>query len=253
MALRRPSTMLAVVVLVALGSSPSATATPTATIKITAVPIPGFPGTGNILGAGAMIQAEGKITGTEYGGFPPPVIGAKFYAPAGAKLHSQGFATCPLSVLENSGPSKCPKRSSAGPKGSAVGVVSFGGERVPETASVQPFFGPRGDLEFFVDGTSPALIEIVAKGSVVRTSPPFGLEIIGEVPLIETVPEAPDASEEQATIKVGAAYKRGRKTISYITMPKTCPRGGFPVKTEIGFLGGATAETSSKMPCPREQ
>jgi hypothetical protein len=249
--LRRTSACLAVLGLAGVGLSTTAAAAPTFTFKTAAVPIPGFPGTGNILGAGAVIQAEGTISGTEYGGFPPPVIGAKFYAPAGAKLHPQGFATCAPSVIEDRGPGPCPKQSIAGPKGSATGVVSFATERVPETASVQPFFAPGGNLEFFVDGTTPVSIEILAKGHVVSSSPPFGLEVIGEVPLIETVPGALDASLQEATIKVGAAYKHGRKTISYITMPKKCPKGGFPVKTELSFLGGATAEDSYKMPCPR--
>ena len=44
-------------------------------------PIPGFPGTGNIKGAGAAVQAEYTISGTEYGGYPPPVEGINFYLP----------------------------------------------------------------------------------------------------------------------------------------------------------------------------
>ena len=79
-------------------------------------------------------------------------------------------------------------------RASCVGVVSFGGERVHETASVQPFFAPGGNLEFFVDGVTPVSIEILATGHVVSSAPPFGLEVIGEVPLIETVPGALDAS-----------------------------------------------------------
>ncbi len=71
------------------------------------------------------------------------------------------------------------------------------------------------------------------------------------MPLIETVPGALDASFLKGTIRVGAAYKHGRKTISYVTMPKTCPKGGFPVKVEVSFLGGTTAGASYKMPCPK--
>ena len=39
------------------------------------VPISGFPGTGNKLGAGAAVESQLTISGTEYGGFPPPLIG----------------------------------------------------------------------------------------------------------------------------------------------------------------------------------
>jgi hypothetical protein len=238
--------------LAVLGLSATASAAPTITMKAKAVPIPGFPHTGNILGAGAALQTEYTISGTEYGGFPPPLTGVKFYAPAGTTLHPQGFATCAPSVIEQSGPEPCPQKSIAGPKGYATGVVSFGSERVEETASVQPFFAPGANLEFFVDGKTPVSLEILAAGHVASSSPPFGLEFSGVVPLIETVPGALDASLEKGAIRVGAAYKQGKKTISYITVPKKCPKGGFPVKVELSFLGGATAQALYKMPCPRK-
>jgi hypothetical protein len=249
--LRRMSTCLAVLGLAVVGLSATASAAPTLTFQVTALPIPGFPGTGDLLGAGAVIQGKGTVSGTEYGGFPPPITEIKFYAPAGSKVHPQGFATCAPSVIEASGPAPCPKQSIAGPLGVATGVVSFGTERVRETASVQPFFAPGGSLEFFVDGKTPVVLEILGVGHVMDASPPFGLEFLGEVPLIETVPGALDASFEEGAIGVGAAYRQGKKTISYLTLPKRCPRGGFPAKLEASFLGGATAEASDLIPCPR--
>jgi hypothetical protein len=248
------STVLAMLGLAVLGLSVSASASaaPTFTLKVAAVPIPGFPGTGDILGAGTALQIEGRISGTEYGGFPPPLTEIRFFAPAGAKLHPQGFAVCAPSTIEASGPGACPRQSAAGPKGSAGGVVSFGTERVHETVSVQPFFAPSGNLEFYVDGTTPVSIEILGTGHVVSSAPPFGEEFFGEVPLIETVPGALDASAEEGTVRIGGAYKQGKKTISYLTVPKKCPQGGFSVKGELSFLGGATAEAAYKIPCPRK-
>ncbi len=248
----RTSTALAVLGLVALGLSATASAAPTFTYKTEAYPIPGFPHTGDILGAATDFQIEGKISGTEYGGFPPPLIGVKYYGPAGAQQNPQGFATCAPAVIEQSGPGLCPKRSIAGPEGFGVGVVSFGTERVQERASIQPFFAPGGNLEFFLDGKTPVSLEILSMGHVVSSPPPFGPTTIGEVPLIETVPGAPYASAEEGTIRVGAAYRQGKKTISYLTVPKTCPQGGLPTKVQLSFLGGATAEASYKMPCPRK-
>jgi hypothetical protein len=248
--LRRASTCVAVLGLAVLALSTAASAAPTFTFKTKALPIPGFAHTGDILGAGAAIQVEGTISGTEYGGFPPPLTGVKYYAPAGAKLHPQGFASCAPSVLEASGPARCPRTSAAGPKGSFGGVVSFGAERVHETASVQPFFAPGGGLEFFADGVTPVSIEILAMGHVVSSAPPFGLEVVGEVPLIETVPGALDASLQEGVVTVGAAYRQGKRVVPYVTVPKTCPRGGWPVKVELSFLGGAIAEAAYKMPCP---
>jgi hypothetical protein len=250
--MRRISTCLAVLGLAVFGLSATASAAPTITMKAVAVPISGFPHTGNILGAGAALKTEFTISGTEYGGFPPPLIGIKFYGPAGAKLHPQGFSTCAPSVIQEKGPSACSKQSAAGPKGSASGVVSFGTERVAETVSVQPFFSPGGDLSFFVDGTSPVSIEILSTGKVLTSTPPFGPTVEAEVPLIESVPGALDASAKTINVTVGAAYKKGKKTTYYITVPKKCPKGGFPLKAQMSFLGGSTAEATYNAPCPKK-
>jgi hypothetical protein len=254
---RRTSSALAAIGLAALGlavlgHSATASAAPTITLKTKALPIPGVPGTGNLFGAGAAIQVQYTISGTEYGGSPPPITELKYFAPAGAKLHPQGFATCSPGTIEKDGLGPCPKQSLAGPTGWARGFVSFGAERVRETASVQPFFAPGGDLGFYAVGTTPVAIEILSTGHVVDSAPPFGLELIGDVPLIESVPEALDASITEIDVNVGAAYRRGGKTISYVTLPKKCPQGDLPVKSEMTFLGGATALASYKMPCPKE-
>ncbi|HEX7465380.1 MAG TPA: hypothetical protein VF309_01985, partial [Usitatibacter sp.] len=97
-----------------LALTSAASAAPTVTFKAKAVPIPGFPHTGNILGAGAAIESEFTIKGNEYGGFPPPLIGVTVFLPAGVKLHKAGFPNCPQAFIEAKEPEKCPKKSSAG-------------------------------------------------------------------------------------------------------------------------------------------
>jgi hypothetical protein len=252
------SACLAVLGLAVFGLSAGASAAPTITMKARAVPIPGFPHTGNILGAGAALKTEYTISGTEYGGFPAPLIGVKFYGPASAKLHPQGFVTCAPTLIEQRGPGPCPKRSKAGPAGSARGVVSFGTERVEESLSVQPFFAPGGNLEFFALGTTPVSIELLSKGSIVSSSPPFGPTVFASVPLVESVPGALDGSAKEISVTVGAAYRKGKKTVYYITVPKKCPKGGFPLKTVMEFgnvsnphVLGETAEATYKAPCPK--
>ncbi|HTY96743.1 MAG TPA: hypothetical protein VMB91_06860, partial [Solirubrobacteraceae bacterium] len=64
--MRRVSIVFAVCLVAALATVSVAEATPTVKFKAVAVPIKGFPNTGNKLGAGAAIQAEYKISGTEY-------------------------------------------------------------------------------------------------------------------------------------------------------------------------------------------
>jgi hypothetical protein len=237
-----------------------ASAAPTVTFKAKAVPIPGFPHTGNILGAGTAIQAEYKISGTEYGGFPPPLIGVNFQLPKGAKLHPAGFPTCTKATLEQFGPSKCPKGSAAGPIGKVLGIVSFGTERVEEPAELSSFYAPGGGIEFFTDGHSPVSLEILSSGHYINLGGGggFGPKLIAEVPLVSTVPGAPFASVESINVKAGSAIKKGGKTIYYGRVPTKCPKGGFPVKTELTFAENGeiskpvTVTANYKAPCPRK-
>jgi hypothetical protein len=246
--------------LAVLAAPSAALGAPVVTVKAKIVPIPinpssphspTYPNTGNILGAGAALEATLTISGTEYGGFPSPVTKVVVELPAGVKLHTQGFATCPMATLESHEVQNCPKRSVAGPPGEALGVVSFGGTRVSERATIQPFFAPGGGLAFYTEGTSPAELEVLAIGSLTTAPPPFGPKLTVPVPLVETVPGAPYASVLSIKGKVGAAYRHGKKLISYGAVPKRCPKGGFKGKVEITFLSGETVTISPTVPCPK--
>lgn len=243
-----------------LGLPASGAAQPTVTVRAKIVPIPiapsrsngpTYPHTGSILGAGAALEAGLSISGTEYGGYPSPVTRVVVYLPTGTKLHPQGFATCPIVVLERHEVSKCPKKSIAGGKGEVLGVVSFGSSRVEERASLQAFFAPGGRLAFFVEGTSPVSVEVLTLGGFSTASKPFGERFVAPVPLVETVPGAPYASVLSIKGRIGAAYKRGKKLISYGTVPRTCPKGGFPGKVEVSFLSGETVTATVRVPCPK--
>jgi len=247
---------MAAPLMAALGLAMLAGASPAlATPRITSfkldppAPIPGVPGTGR-LGTGAVLAGSSSVSGTEYGGSPEPLTGITLFGPQGMQLHPASFVSCPPATLELSGPAACPKRSIAGPGGSAIGDVTLAGERVPERVSIQLFFAPSNGLQVFIDGSSPVLIEIVAHGHAVPAAPPFGLQFVGEIPPIVTLPGALDASFLEGTIRVGAGYRRGGRIISYVTLPKRCPRGGWTFKEELRFLGGGEASASGKMPCP---
>jgi hypothetical protein len=276
--MRRASTCLALLgSLAVLGLPAAASAAPTFTFKAKAVPIPKpgggtYPHTGNILaskgGKGTALEASFVISGSGYGASPqnpaggiPPLAQVNFFLPAGAKINASGFSTCSESVLKNTGPSGCSKSSVASPVGHVLGEVTFGAERVPEEATLQAFFAPKG-LYFYTQGSSPVSLEILSAGSYVNSGqPPYGLELKSLVPPVATVPGAPLASVKTINIKVGAAIKKGKKLISYGTLPPKCPKGGFPVKAELIFGGqgggerefGIPAETVTqtyKAPCP---
>lgn len=251
---------LALSVLTVLVIPAVASAVPVVKIKGEAVPIPGFPHTGNILGAGAAVHAEVTISGSEYAGAPPPLIGVTAWLPSGVKLHPQGFPTCPVRViLEEAEPKKCPKGSAAGPIGKADGVVTFGSERVPETAEIHSFFIPGDRIGFLTVGHSPVSLEVPTSGQLENLAggEGFGPKLVTPIPLVATVPGAPYASVEAIDITLGAAHHARGKTIYYGRVPKRCPRGGFPVRAQFTFAeDGETSRpevvsVNYRAPCPR--
>jgi hypothetical protein len=244
---------------------------PTLKVKAAAVPIPGFPGTGNFYGKGADVEATAEISGSGYGATPqnpkgsvPPVSAVNVYLPKGVKLHPSGFGTCAEATLKNIGPTGCPKSSVASPIGSVLGEVTFGTERVPENATLQGFFGPSGSILFYAQGSTPVSLEVVSTGRFVRSSGKYSWELKTLVPPVATVPGAPLASVSRIHLKAGAAYKSHGKVIPYGTVPKKgeCPKGGFFGKAEVTFGGtyggerefGIPAKTVTsviRVPCPR--
>jgi len=237
---------------VTLGLAPTARSTPVIdSLKATVVPIPGFPGTGTRLGAAAALKGSVKISGSEYGDAPSPLTRLEITLPAGTRLHPQGFATCSRRTLEVDGPAGCPKSSSAGLGGWALGTVTFGSERVPERATLQEFFAPGGGLEVYVFGHTPALVEVIGEGHVEPPTPSRGPQVVGDVPLIETVPEGFDASFQEGAIEFGAARRESGRVVPYLTLPKRCPAEGWPVKLVMAFLDGGQVTATTKLGCPR--
>jgi hypothetical protein len=83
-------------------------------------------------------------------------------------------------------------------------------------------------------------LEIVSAGQLVHTGGAggFGPEFTGAIPLVVTVPGAPDASVESIDITLGAAIRLHGKPVYYGTVPRSCPRGGFRAKAEFTFAQG---------------
>jgi hypothetical protein len=240
----------------------TAHARPVVTARADVLPIPvaparphsaTYPGTGYKLGAGAALEIEWRISGTEYDGSPSPLTWIKVYTPAGTKVHPQGFPTCPEALLATDGPEACPSGSLAGTPGEGSGVVAFGNTRVPETAIVEPFFRP-GGLYWYARGETPTAFELISKGTVVLNPQPGFAELAtGEVPLVESVAGGPFASIERLKLTVGAAFMKDGKLVSYGTLPNSCPKGGFTGKTELSFLNGETISTTTTLACPKQK
>ncbi len=249
--MRRAAVCLACLAVMATACTSSALAAPVVNATAKIVPIAGFPGTGNILGAGAALQVNATATGTEStGGVVSQLRKVVVYLPKGVKVNSKPFGTCTVSTLENRGPSGCPKSSIASPVGSAGVVDPIANELVTENATLQAFFAPGGGLSFYANAAAPISAQIVVTGHFGTAPAPYGLMFTTEIPLVESVPGAPPVSTTSINLKVGAAIKKRGKTYYYGTVPMTCPHGGFTGKFEATFQTGETVTHTVTVPCP---
>ncbi len=248
-----------------LGAPMAAVAIPTATLSAAAVPIPknllaphsrAWPHTGNIAGAPAELVASFTIQGTEDAGLPSPLRRVAVYLPKGTTIDTHGFAPCHprLSGWSQAGP-PCPSGSFASVPGQETDMVNFAGEGIISTPRAHgAFFPAGGGLGFWTHTTGgPFVSGGFNTGSLMPTAGTYGAKLTENLPL-QTAVGPWDLSTTSLDLTLGAAYMKGGKLHSIVTMPKTCPAGGLPVKAELSFGAGAqptweTVMLTSKETC----
>ncbi len=195
---------------------------------------------------GAVINGVFAFTGNDYFGSPAPVTTVVLVLPPGVTGNRSGFPTCTEAVLAADGVSGCPEGSLAGPRGSARLYVEFGGERIEEQASVQGVFGAGEEIDFYLEGNSPAAIGVVMPGVYVDHEL---LEV--DIPLTTTVPGAPYTSMKYLDLRLGATRKHGRSKVSSVVTPNpnTCTAGEFTWQASAAFFEQPTQHASYESAC----
>jgi hypothetical protein len=215
------------------------------------------------LGAPANLSASATFASSE-GAALSPVTQVTTYGPAGMSVDVRGAGTCTASpaTLESLGPTACPADSRIG-FGRAVGLQELAHERIPGPFTLEFFLAPRQDGHLvaliYVDAVSPASEQLVLVAREVQAPRPYGFGITFEVPIVPTIPGAPLGWVQHAFVTLGSAnvayYKtvRGRRTLFHvkgIVVPRTCPRGGFPVELQVRNADGSAAAAKASIPCP---
>lgn len=220
--------------------------------------------TPNVLGAPTNASGETTIAST-VGGLPSPITGFTLKGPAGMKIDATGTGTCNAVKLEAQGPSACPKDSVAG-SGGGMGALQLGTQIIEEPFTMNLFLGSNKPghivVLLYVEAVSPVSIQLVFTAPVVNNAPPYGMGFHFNIPLIHTLPGASDASVLRAHLTIGAtnvAYfkkvngKRKLVHVKGLILPKTCPKGGFPIESDFNFEDGTTNEVKIKTPCPKKK
>jgi hypothetical protein len=241
--------VLAIAVLALCAGLPGAAwATQSASIEVAFAP--------ERLGAPTTVVLGFRISAGA-GRVPSPLTGLAFHYPAdlGIATSELGTAPCPLAELEAHGPSICPSNSRMG-SGSALVEIPVGGSVQSETASIALLAGiPQGGyvrLLVAATGLSPVIARIVMSSLLMSGE----LELT--VPLVESLPGAPDVSVVRVHVMIGGHltyYERRRgRTIPYhpesIVLPRRCPRGGFHFAATFSFLDGSEAQALTTVACP---
>jgi len=251
--LRRVYALAATVALL-LGMPTAASAAQS--VKLTAAFTPDRLSTPTTISFGVQISAEGHI--------PSPLTGIDLRYPfdVGIATSELGLATCLPSQLKTYGPQGCPANSIMG-HGTALAEIPVEAEPISETATITLLAGPPQDghldIIAYAEGQTPVDAEILFTAMLLPESTPFGGRLHFNVPLVPSIPEAPDVSivNLHTTLgPLGLTYTEHshHKTISYhpqgILIPPTCPTGGFPFTANLTFQHGPAAHAKTTVPCP---
>jgi hypothetical protein len=211
------------------------------------------------LGASTTIAFAFQITAPDHA-LPAALTLLNVRLPPGMGVDTSGLATCTPSALAH-GPQGCSRNSQVG-SGSVDVKVPLGDVIRPEVAALTVFNGPRKGghttLLFYAAGRLPIATQLVFTGVIIPSA--SGESIQAAIPLIPTLPEAPDAAivamsstlgTRQLTYYRTVGHRRVRFTPKGATLPARCPAGGFAFSAAFGFNDATTTMATTTVPCPR--
>ena len=215
------------------------------------------------LGSPINISGTAKLTSTGET-VPSPLRSVTVYLPAGLQIDVRGAGSCTAATLQAGGPSACPADSRIG-FGGGTGALELAKEVISGPFTLDLFLAPRqsGHLVVLVyaSAVSPVSEQLVVEAREVRAPKPYGLGFTVEIPLIPTLPEAPDGSVASVFLTFGdsnVAYYHtvaGRRQLVHVrgvVAPARCPAGGFPYEVLASLQDGTLLTDTGTVPCPRK-
>jgi hypothetical protein len=187
-------------------------------------------------------------------GVPSPVRRSILRFPAGLGIEIPHLRSCSTARLRSRGAHGCAPQSLLG-QGHALAEAQAGSQVISEDISLWLFLGPFHNLEptfeILGQGFTPFDERVVLSGTVLPDNPPYGEDLVLNVPSIPTLPLEPNASIVTMTLTVGARKPRDPRNANTVVVPARCPTGGFPFAAAFTYADGSTGEAVSAAPCPR--
>ncbi len=195
-------------------------------------------------------------------------VGVLLPSEMGIATSGLGLENCLASKLVALGPEGCPSNARMG-RGIATAQIPIGGETIYEHAQIELFSAPVIDghlaMLVYANAVSPVFAQLVFPATVLLASTPYGENIDTNIPLVPSLPGAPDVAVTRFHASLGSAPGPDRfmyhklvhgRRITYLprglVLPTSCPRGGFPFKAEFSFQDQTTTVARTTVPCPRQ-
>jgi hypothetical protein len=216
------------------------------------------------LGGETTLEFGFQIT-VPAGQAPSPLLsmGLSYPNKVGVTISELGLATCELPTLVAHGLGACPGNSRMG-LGSATVEIPLGSQLVKEHAHMDVVRAPEQEghlaMIFDTEGARPVSAEIALPSVVVEAFEPFGGKVAIALPLIPSLPEAPNVAVVDLHAAIGPEHLIYSELVAGrvhsfrphgIKLPRHCPRGGFPFAAYFAFLDGTHAVAQTVVPCPR--
>jgi len=214
---------------------------------------PEKPGRETTLGLAFNVSApDGQI--------PSPLTAITLRMPRNLGIATSGLgtATCTPTRIETSGPGACPANSRMG-AGHARVRFQVGPQQFSEDAQISVLAGPEqeGHIRMLVTATGETPVAARILISTVLSAGQLQIT----VPLVPSLPEGGDIAVVAVNATLGGklTYKETRHghTVSYhprgITLPNSCPRGGYAFTATFSFLDASHSNARSAVPCPRRR
>ncbi|MGH2834534.1 MAG: hypothetical protein ACRDK2_17320 [Solirubrobacteraceae bacterium] len=241
---------IALSVLIAL-TVPAANAQESSAIETTATVAPSL--------SPDRLDSKGTLTlaihysGGEFG-VPSPVRRSVLKLPAGLSLEIPKLRSCSPTRLRAQGARACPSQSEIG-TGRALVEAHAGSQVIAEHLTLWVFLGPlenfQPTFEVLGQGETPLRKRVVLHGSVLPAQPPYGEELVMNIPPIATLPLEPDASLSSLTLTVGSHSHGLAHDANQIVLPGSCPPAGFPFAAEFTYADGSIGSAQATSRCPR--
>jgi hypothetical protein len=210
------------------------------------------------LGARASLTFSIHYAGGEFG-VPSPVRHSVLRFPAGMSLDIPSLRACKAARLRAHGPSGCPAQSEIG-SGQALAETHAGSQISSEEVELHAFLGPPENLqptfEIFAQGYTPLDEHLVFTGKVLAANAPYGEELEMSIPPVPSLPLEPDASIVTFSLTVGGGMGTGPPgtrpphSKSMVSVPRSCPAGGFPFAAQFTYADGSVGSALARVPCP---